>query len=149
MKASLLYRVASVLMVLFALGHTLGFRQDVPEWGATSVIAAMRATHFDAQGFDRTYWDFFCAFGTFFSVFLLTSGWLAWQLGGLSQGAPEPFARHTAWALLVSFGAITILCFRYAFTTPVVFSVLITVCLAAAVWRGPGKRASVTALSGL
>jgi len=49
---SVLYRIAAVLLVLFAIGHTLGFRQDVPEWGATSVIRAMQATRFDAQGFN-------------------------------------------------------------------------------------------------
>jgi hypothetical protein len=52
-----LYRIASVLLLLFALGHTLGFRQNNPEWAAGSVIDAMRSLHFDAQGFKRSYWD--------------------------------------------------------------------------------------------
>jgi len=64
MKA--LYRIASVLLLFFALGHTLGFRQNNPEWAAGSVIDAMRSLHFDAQGFNRSYWDFFSAFGLFF-----------------------------------------------------------------------------------
>ena len=67
MKASLLYRIASVLLLLFAIGHTLGFRQTNPEWGVGSLIDSMRSIHFDAQGFSRTYWDFFSAFGFFFS----------------------------------------------------------------------------------
>src|SRR6267378_1562563 len=71
MKASLLYRIASVLLLLFAIGHTLGFRQTDPAWGVGSLIDSMRSIHFDAQGFSRTYWDFFSAFGLFFSVFLL------------------------------------------------------------------------------
>jgi hypothetical protein len=71
MKASLLYRIASVLLLLFAIGHTLGFRQTNLEWGVGSLIDSMRSIHFDAQGFSRTYWDFFSAFGFFFSVFLL------------------------------------------------------------------------------
>src|SRR5437899_4071122 len=50
----------------------------------------MRSIHFDAQGFSRTYWDFFSAFGLFFSVFLLFAALLAWQLGGLPA---ETFAR--------------------------------------------------------
>jgi hypothetical protein len=37
MKASWLYRIASVLLLLFAAGHTLGVRQDNPEWGAEAV----------------------------------------------------------------------------------------------------------------
>src|SRR5712664_835255 len=69
MKASLLYRIASVLLLLFAIGHTLGFRQNNPEWGVGSLIDSMRSIHFDAQGFTRTYWDFFSAFGLFSPCF--------------------------------------------------------------------------------
>jgi hypothetical protein len=131
MKASWLYRIASVLLLLFAIGHTLGFRQTIPEWGVGSLIDSMRSIHFDAQGFSRTYWDFFSAFGFFFSVFLLFAAVLAWQLGGLPA---EIFARmrRTAWALAICFVAVTALSFKYAFTTPIVFSTLITVCLIAA-----------------
>jgi hypothetical protein len=85
MKASLLYRIASVLLLLFAIGHTLGFRQTNPEWGVGPLIDSMRSIHFDAQGFNRTYWDSFSAFGLFFSVFLLFAAVLAWQLGGFRQ----------------------------------------------------------------
>jgi hypothetical protein len=134
MKASVLYRIASVLLLLFAIPHTLGFRQIVPEWGVGSLIGSMRSIHFDAQGFDRTYWDFFSAFGLFFSVFLLFAAVLAWLLGGCPAGTLAPFMRHTAWALAISFVAITALSWRYSFTTPMVFSTLITVCLLAAAW---------------
>ena len=88
--ASGLYRIAAVLLVLFAIGHTLGFRQNIPEWGASSVIEAMQSIHFNAQGFDRTHWDFFSA---------------------------------------------------YAFTTPIIFSVLISICLIAATWLRGKKSA--------
>jgi hypothetical protein len=140
MKASLLYRIASILLLLFAIGHTLGFRQTNPVWGVASLIESMRSIHFDAQGFSRTYWDFFSAFGLFFSVFLLFAAVLAWQLAGLPA---EIFARmrRTAWALAISFAAVTALSFRYAFTTPIVFSIIITVCLIAAPWFSPKKPA--------
>ena len=134
MKA--LYRIASVLLLLFALGHTLGFRQNNPEWAAGSVIDAMRSLHFDAQGFNRSYWDFFSAFGLFFSVFLLFAAVLAWQLSSLPV---EILARvrPMAWALAICFAAVTALSFKYAFTTPIVFSVLITICLITAAWLSP------------
>jgi hypothetical protein len=131
-----LYRIASVLLLLFALGHTLGFRQNNPEWAAGSVIDAMRSLHFDAQGFKRSYWDFFSAFGLFFTVFLLFAAVLAWQLSSLPV---EIFARvrPMAWALAICFAAVTALSFKYAFTTPIVFSVLITTCLITAAWLSP------------
>jgi len=136
MKASLLYRIASVLLLLFAIGHTLGFRQTSPEWGVSSLIDSMRSIHFDAQGFNRTYWDFFSAFGLFFSVFLLFAAVLAWELGGLPAAI---FARRTAWALAICFAAVTVLSWRYAFTTPIVFSTMITMCLIAAAWLSAKK----------
>ena len=138
MKASVFYRIASVLLLLFAIGHTLGFRQNNPEWGADAVLGLMHSVHFNAQGFNRTYWDFFSAFGLFFSVFLLFAAVLAWQLAGLPA---EIFARMrgTAWALAISFAAVTALSWRYAFLIPIVFSALVTICLIAAAWL-PAKK---------
>ena len=77
MKASLFYRIAAALLLLFTAAHTFGFRQNNPEWGADAVLALMRSVRFDAQGFTRTYWDFFSAFGLFFCVFLLFAAVLA------------------------------------------------------------------------
>jgi hypothetical protein len=133
MKASLFYRIAAVLLLLFTAGHTLGFRQNNPEWGADAVLALMRSVHFNAQGFTRTYWDFFSAFGLFVSVFFLFSAVLAWQLGSLP---PETLSRvrSIGWALAICFVAITALSWRYVFTTPIVFSMAVTVCLITAAW---------------
>jgi len=135
-KARILYRISSVLLLLYAAGHTFGFRQNNPEWGADAVLGLMRSVHFDALGFTRTYWDFFSAFGLFFSVFLSFAAVLAWQLGRLPA---ETLARvrSIAWALAICFVAITAVSWRYAFTIPIVFSILITVCLTAAAWLTP------------
>jgi len=145
MKASMFYRIASLLLLLFAAGHTFGFRQNNPEWGADAVLALMRSVHFDAQGFTRTYWDFFSAFGLFFSVFLLFAAVLAWLLGGFPA---ETLARvrSIAWALAICFVAVTALSCRYAFTTPIVFSTLITLCLTAAAWLS-AKQVSIDSVA--
>jgi hypothetical protein len=102
---------------IFAAGHTFGFRQNNPRWGADAVLGLMRSVRFDAQGFTRTYWDFFSAFGLFFSVFLLFAAVLAWLLGGLPAETLAP-VRSIAWALAICFVAVTALSWRYAFTTP-------------------------------
>ena len=134
MKASVLYRIASVLLLLFDIGHTLGFRQSDPQWGVDTLVGSMRSIHFDVQGFNRTYWDFFVGAGFFVSVFLLFAAVLAWQLGSLPV---EILARMrgTVWAFAVCFVAVTVLSWRYFFALPIVFSLLITVCLVAAAWR--------------
>lgn len=133
MKARILYRISSVLLLLFAAAHTFGFRQTDPKWGVDSLIGSMRSVRFNAQGFSRTYWDFFVGFGLFVTVFLVFAAVLAWQLGSL---APETLAlmRGPTWTLVICFAAVTILSWRYFFIAPLVFAILITVCLTAAAW---------------
>ena len=63
MKVSFLYRIASVLLLLFAAGHTIGFRQVDPAWRLDSLVDSMKPTHFNANGSDRTHWKFFVGFG--------------------------------------------------------------------------------------
>ena len=139
MKASLLYRIAAVLLLLFAVGHTLGFRESDPAWGVDALLGSMRSMHFDVQGFSRTYWDLFLAAGFSVGVFYLFAAVLAWQLGGLPA---ETLAvmRGTAWAFAVCFAAITVVSWRYLFILPLAFSGVITLVLTAAASRS-GSRA--------
>jgi hypothetical protein len=140
MKASVFYRIAAVLLLLFALGHTLGFRQSDPSWGADGLLSTMRSIHFAVQGFNRTYWDFFVGSGFSVGVFFLFSSILAWQLGGLPPATISQL-RLVTWAFALCFVAITILSLKYFFILPIAFSVLITLCLAAAAWLS-GNRPS-------
>jgi len=133
MKASVLYRIAAVLLLLFAIGHTLGFRQSDPQWGVDSLLASMRSIRFDVQGFQRTYWDLFLAAGFSVGVFYLFAAILAWQLGGL-PAATLAAMRGTAWAFALCFAAITLVSWKYLFILPIAFSIVITLCLAAAAW---------------
>jgi hypothetical protein len=134
LKASLFYRIAAVLIFLFAVGHTIGFFQSDPGWGTDSLVASMKSIHFNITGFSRTYWDFFVGFGLFVTVFLLLAAILAWQLGAI---AAETLARMRVltWAFALCFAVITVLSWRYFFAIPLVFSFLITVCLSLAAWR--------------
>jgi hypothetical protein len=132
-KASLLYRIAAVLLLLFAAGHTLGFRQSDPAWGIDTLLSSMRSIHFDLQGFSRTYWDLFVAAGFSVGVFYLFTAVLAWQLGSLPADTLAVM-RTTVWALALCFAAITVVSWVYLFIIPIVFSTLITVCLTAAAW---------------
>jgi hypothetical protein len=139
-KASVFYRIAAVLLLLFAAGHTLGFRQSDPAWGIDALLSSMRSIHFDMQGFNRTYWDLFVGAGFSVGVFYLFAAILAWQLGGLPV-ATLALMRGTAWAFALSFAAIAIVSWRYLFIIPIAFSVAITVCLTAAAWIS-GKQAA-------
>jgi hypothetical protein len=133
MKASVFYRIAAVLLLLFAIGHTLGFRQSDPTWGVDALLGSMRSVHFDVQGFNRTYWDLFEAAGFCVGVFYLFTAILAWQLGGL-PAAILALMRGTAWAFALCFAAITVVSWRYLFIIPIAFSMVITLLLTVAAW---------------
>jgi hypothetical protein len=145
MKASVFFRIAAVLLLLLAAGHTLGFRQSDPAWGVDALLGSMRSIHFDMQGFNRTYWDLFVASGFSVGVFFLFSAILAWQLSGL-PAATLSLMRGTAWAFALCFAAITVVSLKYLFIVPIAFSVLITFCLTAAAWLS-AKQASTPPLS--
>ena len=133
MKAPILYRIAFALLLLFAVGHTLGFRQSDPTWGVESLLGSMRSIHFEVQGFSRTYWDLFVAAGLSVGVFYLFAAILAWQFGGLPAGTLT-LMRGSAWAFAVCLAAITVVSWRYLFILPIVFSIVIIVCLTSAAW---------------
>jgi hypothetical protein len=133
MKASILYRVAAVLLVLFAVGHTLGFRESDPKWGVDALLGSMRSIRFDVQGFNRTYWDLFVAAGLSVGVFYLFAAILAWQLGRL-QAETLARVRGIAWAFAFCFVGITAVSWTYLFILPIVFSIAITACLISAAW---------------
>ena len=133
MKASIFYRVAAALLVLFAAGHTLGFRQSDPAWGVDALLNSMRSIHFNVQGFNRSYWDLFTAAGFSVGVLYLFAAILAWQLGGL-PAATLALMRGTGWAFALCFAIITVVSWRYLFIMPIVFALVITLCLTAAAW---------------
>ena len=133
MKASVVYRVTALLLLLFAAGHTLGFRQSDPAWGVDALLASMRSIHFNVQGFNRTYWDLFVAAGFCVGVFYLFSAILAWQLSGLPAETLASM-RGILWAFALCFAAITVVSWRYLFVIPIAFSAVITVCLISAAW---------------
>ncbi len=138
MAPRLFYRIAAVLILLHALGHSSGYPWSDPAWGVD--LHAMQSTHFTLFGSSRTYWDFYVGFGLFSSVFLIFAALLAWQLGSL-PAQTLPLLRGTAWALVLCFAGSTFLSWRYFFIIPFALSAAATVCLAAAAWlsRAPSK----------
>ena len=136
MKPNLWYRLAAVVLVLFAAGHGLGFWRTDPAWGVDALVSSMRSSHVNLQGFTRSYWDFFLANGFTVDAFLVFAAVLAWQLGGLPVESLVRL-RLTAWAFALCFAVIAALCCVYLFMIPIILSVLVTALLAAAAWRSP------------
>lgn len=126
MSTSFVYRTVAVLLVLYTLGHTLGFNRVDPAWGVTAPITELQGIRFTAQGTPgRTYWGFYLGFGYFCSVLLLLAAALAWQLGSLPADVLRRM-QPLRWAFALAFAATSLITWKYFFTAPVIFSLLIT-----------------------
>ena len=85
MRATVLYRIASVLLILFAAGHTFGFLSfKPPSAEGRAVYDDMNEVHFQVKGATWSYGGFYRGFGLFVTAYLLFSAFLAWYLGALA-----------------------------------------------------------------
>src|ERR1700739_984753 len=113
MKTTLLYRIASVLFILFALGHTIGFLKFKPPTAeGLAVRDAMNNVHFKVRGRNYSYGGFYVGFGLFNSVYLLFSALLAWHLGSLAARSPQAIGA-VGWAFCLVMVASLALCWAY------------------------------------
>ena len=117
----------------------MGFRQVDPKWGIDALIQSMRSVHFQANGADRTYWDFFVGFGLFVTALLVFASIVAWQLGSLPASVLANL-RLSAWGFVLCFAFVAFLSWRYFFIVPVLFSISILICLTLAAWLSGTPR---------
>ena len=137
MNATLLYRIASVLLVVFAAGHTFGFMKFKPAASeALAVRDAMNSVHFQVRGADFSYGGFYTGFGLTVTAYLLFSVFLAWHLGGLARTHPDAVGA-LAWAFVVVQIACVVLSWLYFSIVPAVLSALVALCLMWAAWLVP------------
>ena len=141
MKPTLLYRIACVLLILFAAGHTVGFLRFVPPSAeAIAVRDAMHKVSFAAQGGSYTYAGFYDGFGLTVSVYFLFAAFLAWHLGHLARSRPEAIGA-LGWVFCATQAAVLALSLVYFFLAPALFSGVVVLCLAVAAWLTPTAKA--------
>ena len=128
MKPSLLLRIASILTLLFAAGHTAGGLSFWSPAGETEVLRAMRSFHFDAGGVSRTYLDFYLGFGFIIGVYLLAQAVVLWQLASMAKADPIRVRPLVGSFLLASVVSV-FLSWRFIFLLPVVSFTAVAVCL--------------------
>ena len=139
MTATVFLRVASILSLLFAGGHTLGGSQSWSPAGETEVLQAMRSFRFDAEGVSRTYLEFYLGFGFILSVYLLLQAVVLWQLATLARVEPARL-RPLVAAFLLAQVASGVLEWKFIFAVPMVFSALIALSLGAALYASRRTR---------
>jgi hypothetical protein len=121
-RAVMWFRVAAVLMLLFAVGHTYGFWTFRPHAAeGRAVWEAMNGVHFSEAGSTFSYGGFYKGFGLSVSAFDVFSAWLAWTLGSMAR-AGEVRARSIGWAMFVVQCLGFVLSLLYFSVVPVVLS---------------------------
>jgi hypothetical protein len=139
-KPTLWLRIAAVLALLNAVGHTAGLlsKPGAPE--AQAAIQAMQSHQFDAMGSMRTYWDFYYGFSLIITVTLLLVAVLSWQLAAMAKAEPARVLPLIA-SLCAATITFAILSWIYLFAAPTVTITAISACLVVAL-LGARSRAA-------
>lgn len=140
MTATSLFRIASVLLLLFAFGHTVGFlkfRPPIPEGEA--VRREMNNVHFQVRGKTYSYGGFYVGFGLFNTLFLVFASVLAWHLGNLASRDPQAIG-PIGWALCLVMVGSLVLCWAWFNNIAVAFSAVLAICLGLASWLVHGAK---------
>lgn len=140
MNTARLYKIASVLLFLFAIGHTAGLLKP-NSFGkeGDEALASMHTVHVQVMGSDHTFWDFYIGFGLLVTVLFVFTGILAWQLGKLWGSQPDA-VKALALPFFLCQTAVAVLCCTNFFLVPIVFSLLITLCAGLAAYKTRGGR---------
>ncbi len=123
-------RAASILTLLYALGHTAGMPWT-PHGVGQSVVDAMQSVTFDVMGSTRSYWSFYQGFGLALSVMMLFQAILLWQIAPLVDKGIAG-TRMIVWMQLACVAANTAVVVHYIFIVPAFFGLAIMACLGVA-----------------
>lgn len=99
MRAKLPFRISSIVLLLFALGHTAGFlsfRPKEPE--ALQVLESMARVPFDFGGRTVNWMDLYTGFGLAISIAGFVFTIIAWRLS-TATASEASLARTIAWLL--------------------------------------------------
>jgi hypothetical protein len=117
-------RISSVITLLFAVGHTLGGRNNWSPTNDNPVILAMGVVRFQVMGVSRSYLDFYRGFGYLLAVAMVMQAVLLWQFATLARTSLA--AVRPMIAIMVLAGVANVLiCWRLIFPIPALFSLVL------------------------
>jgi len=129
MSASVFLKIAAVLILLFGVGHSLGYPWvgDVTEAQQTALMNAIQANTAVTMGFMRSYADFHVGFGWFISIFFLVQAIVVWRLASL-LGAQPAMVKFFSGLFAVQYLANLVLDYYFFFWAPIISSALVAAC---------------------
>ena len=128
---TLFLRIASVISLIFTLGHTAGGLRKWSPMGDNEVLRAMTAVRFDTMGANRTYLDFYIGFGWSITVAMLMQTVLLWQMASLARtnaASVRPMIAVIALATIAS----GVIAWLFIFPVPALLSIALVIPLVAA-----------------
>jgi hypothetical protein len=141
MTTTRMLRIAALISLLFALGHSLGGLSHWSPMGDNAVLKAMTDVRFETMGVSRSYLDLYMGLGWSISVFMLLQTALLWQMASLARADAarvRPMIAAFALATLVS----GIIAWRLILPVPTLFSAALLAALVAAYATAGRPRAA-------
>ncbi|RHX81133.1 LIC_13387 family protein [Leptospira yasudae] len=134
MKPKLLIRIAAIMMLIFAIGHSIGHftRYNTTDPQAVTVISTMQQTKIPMEGVTKSYDQFYSGMSLNLSIVLISLTILLWFLSNLAESDP----RATLKLLLPIFfcvAAFSVTGFFYFFAAPTLISSLGSISLLASI----------------
>ena len=133
MKPWIWLRVAAALQGLGAVFHTIA-AMDSPSRGPEeqAVFAAMQSFRFQIAGVTRSHWNFYQGYELCITVVFAILAVLIWQLSNLSRTEPRQAVPFVVTILITEI-LLSAIGWEYFFAGPGGMSMLIGVCLVAAI----------------
>lgn len=119
-------RISSIILVLFAVGHTIGGFKKWSPMGDNAVLNTMADVHFQTYGVSRSYLDFFMGFGWSLSAGMMLQAVLLWQMSKLAAESAS-IVRSMIAVFILSTLASVMISWAFLFPTPALFSVVLLV----------------------
>ena len=135
MKATMLYRIAGGLLLLWAAGNTYGLLMF---WHATG---SMNPVRFPVGHTDVTYAQVVLGYEVFCSFCVLFAAYLAWHLGTLARTMPDAIGA-VGWGLLAYSLAAVYISWIFFSGFVLLLSTAIAVCLGWATWLSTAHHAT-------
>jgi hypothetical protein len=128
MGTTIALRIASILSLLTAAGHTLGGSSSWSPLGENNTLRNMQSFHMDVFGVSRTYYDFYMGFGHSISIYMLLQAVVLWLLASLAKRDITSVRPFIATFTLASLALATV-SWIFIFAIPAACFASVTVCL--------------------
>ena len=126
MRPTLLLRIATVVNLLFAAGHTIGFLTFRPVSAEGQAARRALAAVFTEDGSKFSYMGFYKGFGLVCTLaMLLIAGW-SWWLGDLTKSTPRTALAPLTMLFLYQLGSL-VLAALYFPVPAIAFSALLPI----------------------